>query len=101
MKSTALSVMVLALVFVVGLAFVAGPVSAWGGKKVDLKGKVEQGKFVSDNGQEYAFANNAKSQELTSKHMCHEVEIKGTVTKENGENTIRVSSFKHLAEGAC
>lgn len=101
MKSTVLSIMVIALTFVVATAFVAGNVSAWGGKKVDLKGKVLQGKFVSDNGQEYTFANNAQSQELMSKHMCHEVEVRGTVTKANGMDTIKVSSFKHLAEGKC
>ncbi len=101
MKSTLFSMTVLVLTFVVALAFVAGNVSAWGGKKVDIKGKVEQGKFVADNGQTYSFASNAKSQELTSKHMCHEMEVKGTVTKKNGEDTIRVSSFKHIAEGTC
>ncbi len=101
MNSRALSIMVVVLTFAVALAFVAGNASAWGGKKVDLKGKVEQGKFVADNGQEYMFASNAKSQELMSGHMCHQVELKGTVTKNNGEDTIRVSSFKHIAEGKC
>ncbi len=101
MKSTMLSIMVLALTFVVGMAFVAGNVSAWGGKKADITGKVEQGKIVADNGQEYMIAHNAKGQELMSGHMCHQVEVKGFVTKKAGEETIRVSSFKHLAAGTC
>lgn len=101
MKSTLLSIMVLALTFVIGMAFVAGNVSALGGKKVDITGKVEQGKIVADNGREYTFADNAKSKELMSGHMCHQVEVKGTLVKENGKEMLRISSFKHIAEGTC
>ena len=100
MKRT-VSVTVLALTFVIGLAFIAGNVSALGGKKVDITGQVMQGKIVADNGKEYALEDDAKSQELMSGHMCHQVEIKGTVTNKDGQDTIRVSSFKHLAEGKC
>ncbi len=101
MKSTLLSIMVLALTFALTLAFAAGNVSALGGKKVDITGKVMQGKIVADNGKEYAVADNAKSQELMSGHMCHRVEVKGTVTTKDGQDTITISSFKHLAEGKC
>ena len=102
-----LSLMVLVLAFVLALGFVAantmaaGDKMAAGGKKVDITGKVEQGKFVADNGKEYMVADNAKSKELMSKHMCHQVEVKGTVTEKDGKDTIRISSFKHLAEGKC
>jgi len=101
MKSTLLSIMVLALAFVLALTFAAGNVSAMGGKKVDITGKVLQGKIVADNGKEYAVADNAKGQELMSGHMCHQVEVKGMVTTKDGKDTITISSFKHLAEGKC
>ncbi len=101
MKSALLSVMVVVLTLVLAMAFVAGNVSAWGGKKADITGKVEQGKIVADNGKEYIIADNAKGQELMSGHMCHQVEVKGMVTAKNGTDTIRVSSFKHLSEGKC
>ncbi len=101
MKSTLLSIMVLGLTFVLAAAFVAGNVSALGGKKVDITGKVMQGKIVADNGKEYAIADNAQGQELMSGHMCHQVEVKGTVTTQDGKDTIKISSFKHLAEGKC
>lgn len=101
MKSTLLSIMVLALTFFVAAALVAGNVSALGGKKADITGKVMQGKIVTDNGKEYAIADNAKGQELMSGHMCHQVEVKGMVTTQDGKDTITISSFKHLAEGKC
>jgi hypothetical protein len=103
MKSTnaTLSLMVLVLAFVLALGFIAGNTLAAGGKKVDITGKVEQGKIVADNGKEYIVADNAKSQELMSKHMCHQVEVKGTVAEKDGKETITISSFKHLAEGKC
>ncbi len=102
-----LSLMVLVLAFVLALGFVAANTMAAGGKmatgvkKMDITGKVEQGKIVADNGKEYIVADNAKSQELFSKHMCHKVEVKGTVTDKDGKDTIEISSFKHLAEGKC
>ncbi len=101
MKSTLLSVMALSLAVVLAMTFVAGNVLAKGNKKVDITGKVEQGKIVADNGRVYMLADNAKGQELQSGHMCHQVEVKGTVTSRNGQDTIKVSSFKHLAEGTC
>ncbi len=100
MKSTLLTIMVVALTFVLALGYVAS-VSAWGGKKADITGKVEHGKIVTDNGKEYVLAHNAKADELMSGHMCHQVEVKGTVSHEKGQDTIKVSSFKHLAEGTC
>ncbi len=101
MKSILLSIMVLAITFAVTAAFVTGNVLASGGKKVDITGKVMQGKIVADNGKEYAIADNAKGQELMSGHMCHQVEVKGMVTTKDGKDTIKISSFKHLAEGKC
>ncbi len=101
MKNTLLSITALALSLVVALTFAAGNVSALGGKKVDITGKVIQGKIVADNGKEYAIADNAQGQELMSGHMCHQVEVKGTVTTQEGKDTITISSFKHLAEGKC
>ncbi len=99
--NTTLSLMVFALAFVLALGFIAGNVLAAGGKKVDITGKVEQGKIVTDNGKVFMVADNAKSQELMSGHMCHQVEVKGTVTEKDGQETITISSFKHLAEGKC
>ncbi len=101
MRSTSLSIIVLVLTFIVAAAFAAGNVSALRGKKADITGKVMQGKIVGDNGKEYAIADNAKGQELTSGHMCHQVEVKGMVTTKDGKDTITISSFKHLAEGKC
>ncbi len=101
MKSTPVSIVALVLTFLVAAAFVAGNVSALGGKKVDITGKVMQGKIVADNGKEYAIADNAQSQELMSGHMCHQVEVKGTLVTKDGKDTITISSFKHLAEGKC
>lgn len=99
--NTAVSLTVLVLAFALALAFAAGNTLAAGGKNMDIKGKVEQGKIVADNGKEYMVAANAKSEELFSKHMCHQVEVKGTVTEKDGKDTITISSFKHLAEGKC
>ncbi len=67
------------------------------GETAILTGKVEQGKIVADDGKEYLVADNAQSKELMSKHMCHQVQVMGTVTEKDGKNTITISSFKHLA----
>jgi len=101
MKGTLLNIMVLGLTFLVAAAFVAGRVSATGGEEVGITGKVLEGKIVADDGKEYAIADNAQAKELMSGHMCHQVEVKGTVATEDGEDTITISSFKHLAEGKC
>jgi len=85
----------------IALGFAVGNTMAAGGKKMDITGKVEQGKIVADNGKEYMVADNAKSQELFSKHMCHQVKVTGNVTEKDGKDTITISSFKHLAEGKC
>ena len=67
MKSNpSVSLMILALAFVLAVGFVAASTMAEGGKKVDITGKVEQGKIVADNGKEYMVADNAQSQELMS-----------------------------------
>ncbi len=100
-QNVTLSLMVLTLAFVLALGFVAGNASAAGGKKMEITGKVEQGKIVADNGKEYMIADNAQGKELMSGHMCHQVQVTGTVTEKDGKDTITISSFKHLAEGKC
>ncbi len=100
-RNTTISLTVLVLAFILAFGFVARNTFAAKGKKVEITGKVEQGKIVADDGREYMVTNNAQSKELMSKHMCHQVQVTGTVTEKDGKETITISSFKHLAEGKC
>jgi len=87
-----LAAIAFALVFAVTMV---GNVMA---KTMTITGKVEQGKIMAEDGNEYAVADNAKGKELMKDHMGHKVEVKGNVTEKDGKQTIEISSIKHLSD---
>ncbi len=66
-------------------------------KSETITGKVMEGKIAADNGKDYTVVNNAKGKELMKDHMGHKVEVKGKVSEKDGQETIKVSSIKHLS----
>ncbi len=98
MKRTVLTVFVLFFAVAFAMTMATGSVMAKAkSEKMTVVGKVEQGKIVTDSGQQYTVADNAKGKELMSDHMGHRVEVKGKVEHKNGEDRLVVSSIKHLS----
>ena len=98
MRKTALSLVAITVAFVFALAMVGGVMAQGEAKTLTIVGKVQEGKILAENGKEYAVVNDAKGQELMKEHMGHKVEATGKVEKKDGQETIVISSIKHLSD---
>lgn len=102
MKSNVKSylLVLLAMVFVVSLAFAADPSKEAMGrhhKEATITGKVtESGTLMADDGMEYGVAGH-KADELL-KNVAKRVEIKGLVMEKEGKRSIEVKEYRIMEE---
>lgn len=102
MRKSILGVVVCFVVFAFALTTISGVAFAQKatqskGKSMTVVGKVSEGKITSEDGKEYSVVNDAKGKELMKSHMGHKVEVKGKVTEKEGQQSIKISSIKHLS----
>jgi hypothetical protein len=98
MKRTVLTFFVLFFAVAFTMTMATGSVMAKEkSEKMTIVGKVEQGKIVADDGQQFTVADNAKGKELMTDHMGHRVEVKGKMEHKDGQDKLVVSSIKHLS----